>query len=257
MPLGIIFNSRAKNYFPLRLFQHVFIMSVTLVFLSACASSEVARDVSAGIDMGKQNANNLTASTSDTPLADAYANTSQAAKGAVLGGVAGALTGAVSSIGILPGTAIGAILGASYGSYIETESTLEDRLENRGVITVVLGDQILIVLPSTRIFYSNTADIKPEAYGTLDMVKKFINRFAKTMVKVAAYTTETGNTDADIALSRDQAQHIAKFFVTDGLDARLLYAVGYGASHLVEKNSLDWDASLNYRVEITFEKLYV
>lgn len=232
-------------------------ISLLSFMLAGCASSEVSRETAANIDMGVQNAKNLV--NSDGDVADSYQNTSQVTKGAVIGGAAGAVTGgmATSGLGVWQGALIGTVLGASYGSYIDTNMSLQDRLENRGVTTVELGDQVLIVLRSARVFYPLTSTVKPQAYSTLKMVSQYINQYTKMLVRVSAYTTDSGAQTADLALSQQQAESVAKLLVVSGVDARLLYAVGCGSSRLVEKSTMVWDGNDNYRVEITLEKLHV
>lgn len=230
---------------------------ISCFVLSGCASSKVSRDAAANVDMGVQNARNLASGAGDTNLADSYQNSTQATKGAMLGGAAGGITGALSSgIGFFPGAATGAILGASYGSYIATNETLEDRLQNRGANIVVLGDQILIVLPSSRIFDPWSPRIKPQAYSTLAMVTRYINGFTKMLVKVSVYTDNTGSNTIDLSLSQQQAENISRFLTVSGIDARVLYASGYGGTHLVSSHTGNWESD-NYRIEITLEKLYV
>jgi len=225
------------------------------LILSGCASSDVSRDAAANVDLGVQNARNLIST--DGSIADTYQNANQATKGAILGGTAGAVTGAlVSPIGVLPGAAAGVIFGASYGSYIDSNMSLQDQLENRGATIVVLGDQILVVIPSARLFDAWTSTLKPQAYSTLRLVSRFINGYTKMLVKVSAYTSDTGSSSVDLALSQQQADAVSKTLLASGIDARLLYAVGQGSSHLVMKNTGEWDSD-NYRIEITLEKLYV
>ncbi len=239
-------------------FTSFFTLFTTLFFLFSCASSNVSRDAASNVDMGVQNAKNLVDEGGDNAVTDSYQNTSQRTKGAILGGVAGGVTGSLTSgVGLFPGFATGAILGASYGSYIDSQTSLQDRLENRGVNIVILGDQILIEIPSVRIFNYMTATIKPQAYSTLQLVSNFINQYTKMMVKVAAYTSESGSPRADLALSQQQAESVAKFLLATGIDARLLYAAGYGGTQLVMRNSSEWAESDNFRIEITLEKLYV
>ena len=99
--------------------------------LSACASSNVSRDAAANFDLGAQNARGLYDNASNTDIGESYQNASQATKGAILGGAAGAVTGVLTSgISIIPVTATGLVLGASYGSYIDSNTSLEDKLEN-------------------------------------------------------------------------------------------------------------------------------
>jgi outer membrane protein OmpA-like peptidoglycan-associated protein len=234
-------------------------ISIACLFLSACASSDVSRNVAANTDMGVQNAKNLVDDGGNSDIMESYRNTSQRTKGALLGAAAGAITATtlVSGMSVLPATATGAVLGASYGAYIDAHTTLEDRLINRGVNTVVLGDQVLIVLNSSNIFEYQTARIKPQAYSTLKMVSQYINQYPNMMVRVSGYTADTGSKRVDLALSTMQAQSVARTLSANGVNTRIMYAMGYGGSQLVTANTLDWDDNDNYRVEITLEKLYV
>lgn len=235
----------------------VFITASFCFLLLGCASSNVSRDAATNVDVGVQNARNF-ANGAGGDIADLYQNTSQSTKGAVIGGATGALAGAMySPLGLITGLATGAILGASYGAYIDVNTSSADRLENRGVNIVNLGDYVLIVLSSSRLFEPMTSTVKLQAYSTLKMVTQYINQHTKTLVKVAAYTNDNGTGDVDTALSQQQAHNVAKVLTELGVNARLLYASGYGGSHLVDSTALGWDQSLNYRVEITYKKLYV
>jgi outer membrane protein OmpA-like peptidoglycan-associated protein len=232
------------------------LLSMFCLLINGCASSEVSRDVTAGVDLGVQNAKSLANGVSRSNVVDSYQNASQQAKGAMLGGTAGVLTGALSSVAMIPATATGALVGATYGAYIDANTTLEDQLANRDVTVVVLGDQILIVIPSARIFHAMTANIEPQAYSTLNLVSQYINQYTTMLVKVTAYTNATGPDSVNLALSQQQARSVVKYLSAAGVDARVLYATGYGGTRLVEKNSLIWDGSDNYRIEITLEKLF-
>lgn len=233
------------------------LFSITLI-LSGCASSDVSRDAAANVDMGVQNAKNLAHGAVNGNLGDTYQNASQTSKGAVLGGTAGAITGAAASgVGVIPGAAAGAILGASYGKYIDSHASLQDQLENRGATMVVLGDQILIILPSSRLFTYMTSTLKQDAYSTLQLTAKYINQYTKMLVKVAAYTNNTEPKEVSLSISQQQATAVSKVLQAYGVDTRVLYAEGYGATHFVEKTDVDWDGNDNYRIEITLEKLPV
>jgi outer membrane protein OmpA-like peptidoglycan-associated protein len=215
--------------------------------------------VSSGFDKGVANAESFVNGTGNSTFADSYQNSSQITKGAFIGGAAGALTAGMltSGIGVLPGTATGAVLGASYGAYIDSNTSLQDQLENRGVNIIVLGDQVMIVIPSARLFDDMASKIKPQAYSTLNLVARYINGFTKMLIKISAYTNDTGSPSHDLSLSQQQADAIEKYLVAAGMDVRLLYALGCGGTHLVERNLTGWDDNDNYRIEITLEKLYV
>lgn len=233
-----------------------FISVIPALFLAGCASSDVSRDAEANVDLGVQNAKGF--ADNGQGISESYWNASQTQKGALLGGVAGVATGiAYTSVGWVPGGLAGAILGASYGAYIDAHTTLKDQLENRGVTVVTLGDQILVVLPSARVFYPMTPTIKPAAFSTLNLVGKYINQYTKMLVKVSAYTNCSHSNAYDLSLSQQQANNVVRYFTAIGLDARVLYATGYGGTRLVNRNNDRWDANDNYRIEITLEKLPV
>lgn len=250
-------TSRSDSLFLCAGMRSVSLLIVFVAFLSGCASSNVSRHAASNIDMGVDNAQKMGSNFSNGDIAESYQNTSQATKGAMLGGTAGALAGYSTAVGFIPGAVAGAILGASYGSYIDSEATLSDQLTNRGATIVELGDQILVVLQSARIFNGMTDRIKPQGYSTLNLVTNYLNSYTTTMIKISAYTDDIGEQRVNLALSRQQARAIEKYFAAKGVNTRLLYSEGFGGTNLVMKNTLDWGKSDNYRIEITMEKLEV
>jgi outer membrane protein OmpA-like peptidoglycan-associated protein len=170
----------------------------------------------------------------------------------------GALAGAATSggSGILPGLGLGAIFGGAIGAYIDSHTTLADKLINRGVQVVQLGDQILIVIPSFILFDEKTSHLLAGSYGTLDLVVEFINRYPNMSVKIAGYTSAFEPQDVSIILSKQQAEKVMRYMWNRRLNTRLLFAEGYGGCKLVTANNGDWGSD-NYRIEITLEKLYV
>ncbi len=227
------------------------------LILCACAYSDVERTVTSNIDKGVEHTDERIDASSRSTFADSWQNANQKTHGAVLGGAAGGLTGYfISSIGVLPGMLIGSVFGASYGAYIDSKTNIIDKLQNRGATIVVLGDQVLIVLPSARVFENMSAKIKPDAYSTLNMLVKYINTYTKMLVKITTFTNPMRENDIGLCLSQEQAESISRYLVAAGIDARLLYAVGYGGVHPVQRSTCAWKENDNYRIEITLEKLY-
>lgn len=226
--------------------------------LNSCASSSVSRSAAMRIDKSSKAIKDTFKKDPTYNFADSYQNASQATKGVMLGGAAGAVTGATftSGIGLLPPTLAGMIMGATLGGYIDKHKTILDELENRGAQVIRLGDHILISIPSARLFVPMTSTIKLQSHCLLALAAAYVNKFTKILVQVSAYTDDSGAKQADQALSRQQAQAVAKQLLAYGIDARILYAEGYGGVHLVKPSNLEWDSD-NYRIEITLEKLYV
>lgn len=239
-------------------YRFLLVLAMYCFILCGCAYSEVERDVTSNIDKGVEKTRVKVDAASDGSIVDSYQNASQQTKGALIGGAAGGVTGAFTSgVGIIPGMLVGSVFGASYGSYIDSNATIEDRLQNRGATIVVLGDYVLLVLPSARIFEDMTAKIKPDAYSTLNLAARYIDGYTKMLVKISAYTNPMSSGDVARCLSQEQAESVARYFVASGLDARLLYAVGYGGMNPVQRSSYAWKENDNYRIEITLEKQYV
>jgi outer membrane protein OmpA-like peptidoglycan-associated protein len=226
--------------------------------LLGCASSGVSRGAANQVDTAYENSNALLTHAADNDPADAYQNAPQTTKGIIIGATAGAITGAVTSgtVGLLPGLAGGAALGGFLGAYVDYHTTIIDQLENRGVKVVVLGDQIMLMLPGEQLFKGMTPKINYQAYSTLDLVSTYINLYASMLVKISAYTNDTGDTAVNCAVSQQQANAVQKY-LWKHINTRVMTAKGYGGTHLLESNNLDWGQGLNYRIEITLEKLPV
>ena len=179
-----------------------------------------------------------------------------AVKGALIGGAAGALTGVLSSVSPLPTATMGAIIGASYGAYLDRHTTLVDSLYHDQVQVMILGDHVLMVMPSATLFYPFTAMLLPNSCAILNKVARYINHYAKTLVTVSAYTgisTEYAKIDSK-TLATQQAERIVRYFTAINMDARLLYAMGQGSRHLVDNQTALWSGD-NFRIEITFKRL--
>jgi outer membrane protein OmpA-like peptidoglycan-associated protein len=237
--------------------QLFFFVLISFSLLQGCASSDLSRNSEGEVDTVYSDVKTSVSNLGKGDIADSYQNTSQTTKGVILGGITGAIVGsAIINVGALGGAAVGAILLGSLGAYIDSHTTLVDKLRNRGIKVFILGDQVLIVLPSSRTFYTNTANIIYAEDSTMDLVAKLIGSYANIAVKVSGYTDDTGAPLVDQSLSRQQAVNVAKSLWRHGVNTRLLYAEGYGGTHLVSKNTCDWSSD-NYRVEITMEKLPV
>lgn len=222
------------------------------LLLSGCAASNISRNAQNGVDFGMCNARSLVCGDFD-PL-EAYQNSSQTTKGILLGGATGAVAGGLASseVGVLPGLAIGAILGGALGAFIDANTTLLDRLENRGAKVIILGDQVLIVIPSARVFCGMSSCISCKAYPLLDATAQFL-RCCTTKISVTI-GAHSGSSDCDRvsrAVTVEQANSLVRYFWARGVNTRLLVGIGYGGSQPVSCS--DWGS--NYRIEIRLENL--
>lgn len=231
------------------------IFFMVLMNLQGCASSDAARGAAYEADKAYLQTDYSARHFTDTGFSETYQNTSQLTKGVLIGGVLGAATGSVTpAMGSLAGFGLGVIIGGALGKYIDSHTTLADKLENRHVQVILLGDHVMIVLPSSVLFYQNTPNIRADAYETLGLISQLIGSYPNMTVKVTAYTSAAIPDSVALSLSEQQAQNVAKFFWQNDINTRLLSAEGAGGSNLVTANIADWGSD-NYRVEITLEKL--
>jgi len=224
--------------------------------LQGCASSDVSRQLSSQVNTGYQHTSDRLSTVGNGSVSDSYQNSSQTTKGVLIGGTAGAVAGSMTTgIGLFTGAAGGAIFGGAIGAYIDAHTTLEDKLKNRNVNVIVLGDQIMIIIPSAQLFSGRSAEMNPYGYSTLDLVSQYIGRNTNMMVRISAYMNPNDMQRVDYALSQQQAEAVEKYLWRTGIDTRLLYASGYGELNPVTCPAAEWGAGDNYRVEITLEKL--
>ena len=230
---------------------------IVMIGLQGCASSDAARGAAGEADKAYLQTDYSVRHATDSGISETYQNTSQLTKGVVIGGLVGAATGSVTpAMGSLAGFGLGVIIGGALGKYIDSHTTMADKLENRHVQVIILGDQVLIVLPSSLLFYQNTPNIRADAYETLVLISQLIGSYPNMSVKVTAYTSAAIPDSVAFSLSEKQAQNVAKYLWQTDINTRLLYAEGGGGSKLVTANIADWSSD-NYRVEITLEKLPV
>lgn len=230
-----------------------YFLVMAFLLLTGCASSDISRQAASQVDDVYNGAAGVGQKTD--PLG-AYQTATQAMKGGIIGGAAGAVAGTfINGVGTVPGALGGIVFGAALGAYIDQHTNWRDRLENSGGRVIVLGDQVKIVLPSSLLFHSMTPDLNTSAYASLDLVAQYLRSMSKVSIQVAAYTNATGPARINQELSQEQANSVARYLWTDGVNARLMTAVGRGGTHLVTQNTFDWNSGDNYRVEITVERV--
>ena len=174
-------------------------------------------------------------------------------KGAGIGAVAGAVAGAVIGEGdadeILAGAAIGAGIGAGIGSYMDAQ---EEKLARIPGTTVerVGSDKLLVRFSSDVLFDIDSAILVPASRASLDQVAIVLNDFPKTAVVVEGFTDSTGSEEHNQALSERRADAVSSYFVSSGVHAGRMTAIGFGEDHPVAGNDTEAGRQQNRRVAI-------
>lgn len=174
----------------------------------------------------------------------------------------GAVIGAAAGYGVSKGNAntsaqnnraaaIGAIVGGGAGYILDQrEKRLKEQLQGSGVEVDRNQDgSINLVMPGNITFQTNSAQISPSFYATLDKVSQTLND-GKVAVVVSGYTDSTGNDNINIPLSQNRANAVSQYLIRKGVPSMRINSQGYGSSNPVADNSTPAGREQNRRVEL-------
>lgn len=194
-----------------------------------------------------------------------YTGESQAGKvgiGAVTGAAVGAGVGVLSSSkkdrgkGAAIGAAVGAALGGGVGYYMDVqEAKLRDQLAGTGVSVTRDGNNIILNMPNSVTFDTNSSSLKPMGANTLVSVALVLKEYEKTAVNVVGHTDSTGSSATNMNLSRQRADSVASTLITQGVSANRIYTQGVGPNYPIASNSTESGRAQNRRVEVTLSPL--
>ncbi len=176
-------------------------------------------------------------------------------QGVLAGAAVGATLGATGGTTIAAGTAMGAVLGGAFASYISRNDTLVDQLRWSGVDIIFVGEDVKFVLPADRFFQSKGTGVDPAYYAVLNGIANMINHYEKVTVKVGGFTDSEGDGWLNVGRSTAQAQSIADYLRHQDIDARIIYAIGYGDQSPIAQNKTGYGRAYNRRIEVTLRRI--
>jgi outer membrane protein OmpA-like peptidoglycan-associated protein len=185
---------------------------------------------------------------------------SKTAVGAGVGAAGGAAIGAIfgHGTGAAIGAASGAVLGGVIGNIMDRQDAeLRQQLQGTGVQVARdprTGD-IRLIMPGDITFATNSADIRPGFYSTLNSVAIVLRKYNKTVVEVDGFTDNTGTAMYNQQLSENRAQSVATYFGSQGINPNRLSVRGFGERHPIATNASVNGRSLNRRVEIRIHQI--
>ena len=185
-------------------------------------------------------------------------------KGAVLGAAAGAGLGAIAysrnrSQGAVYGAVGGGLAGGAIGAYMDSQKRdLEKNLakeiqSGQAKVEKMPNDIVRITMTSATAFDSNSTDVKPAFYATLDKLSDVVVRYGKTTLTVVGHTDNVGSDKYNQDLSLRRAHSVANYFESKKVDPVRMAISGKGESQPVASNASEGGRQLNRRVEIYVE----
>ena len=188
---------------------------------------------------------------------------SNKAKGAAIGAGVGAVIGVLTGDDAderrkraLIGAGAGALAGTAVGAYMDAqEDKLREQLRGTGVSVTRIGDDIVLNMPGNVTFDVNRAEINADFYEVLKSVALVVKEYDQTLIDVAGHTDSTGTVQLNMDLSQRRADSVARYLQSQGVDARRLYAKGYGPHYPVADNSTAEGRAQNRRVELALKPI--
>ncbi len=172
----------------------------------------------------------------------------------LVGGMAiGAAVSPFTSVTVPAAVVMGGIYSGVVGKLLAGNSTLFSDLDRAHLQLFKIGQNYMFVLPADAYFYADSSHLNEAFYPALDRIAEFLRQCETEVIKVAGFTDNVGNQTRNVALSRQQAQNILDYLWNQGLDARMMYSVGYGEQFPIANNDYLEGRSANRRVQITFQ----
>lgn len=176
---------------------------------------------------------------------------SGAAIGALGGAAIGTLFGGNDRRNALIGAGIGLLAGAAVGQYLDQQQReLEASLAGSGAQVVRQGDELVVNFPASITFATDSAQIRPEFYPTLDQVAATLQRYPQSYIDVVGHTDSTGSEQYNQALSERRAQAVANHLRSRGVNPVRIAAYGMGETQPIASNATPEGRQANRRVEV-------
>lgn len=155
-------------------------------------------------------------------------------------------------------TTEGSVLDSPATYFFAQNKTSLEALGAEGVSVMRLGDAVIITIPSRVLFQGYSVQVSSSGNDILKQVAKLVEPMSKVKITVAAYAEAMVQSKKDLMLTQWQAQTVSNYLWGQHVDARMIYAVGYGGGHPMQYvpnnavNDIVGDYE-NYRVEITLK----
>lgn len=176
-----------------------------------------------------------------------------AAGGAVIGGVLGNNVGKGNNTAL--GAIIGAVVGGVAGGYIgdrmdRQAERIEEEIPGAEVTRVGEGINVTFNEDAGVYFDTNKSDVKGTSAATLDRLVGVLKEYPDSNILVEGHTDSAGAADYNMNLSRQRAQSVTNYLVSNGISSDRLTTKWYGLTQPKADNSTAAGRAKNRRVEL-------
>ncbi len=98
-------------------------------------------------------------------------------------------------------------------------------------------------------FDSGKSDLRPESTIELQKLVKLLLENPSIKIEISGHTDNTGNADANLALSKSRAQKVSEYLSSSGIPNNRLIYKGYGSTKSIADNTTEEGRQKNRRTE--------
>lgn len=151
--------------------------------------------------------------------------------------------------------------GKDYGIVVEKEGRLfySDRIKTgadgftptvRAVSLPALEKGAKVNLQNL-FFDVSKADLRPESFPELDRVVGMMKKYTQVRIGVSGHTDNTGNPEANLALSKQRAEAVKTYLTGKGIAQARVQTQGFGSTRPVADNATEAGKQMNRRTEVS------
>jgi len=134
---------------------------------------------------------------------------------------------------------------------------LEQTLASKGVNIVIIGQMVLVSVPSHLVFHEESPRIKWASYELLNEVAEYLCKFRKISLYVTAYNDCYLSAKRTKSLTLARAREISNYLWSQNVRTRLIFTRGKGNDKPIVSQHKCSDVSPNSRIEIVFRRAIV
>jgi outer membrane protein OmpA-like peptidoglycan-associated protein len=130
------------------------------------------------------------------------------------------------------------------------QADLEQDLAGSGATVAREGDNLMVNLPGNITFATDSAQIQPQFYATLNEISQTLNKYPNTYLNIIGHTDSTGDANYNQALSERRAASVSSYFVSQGVMQQRISTQGRGETQPIASNDTPEGRQTNRRVQI-------
>lgn len=128
------------------------------------------------------------------------------------------------------------------------------RFNKRGIQVITIGQEYMVSIPASYLFYDQSPRLRWSAYGLLNEVSTFIKQFRKIEIDITSFSSKYKSNQRERALTIARSRAVGSYLWSQGVDSRFIFTQGLGSEKPIIGYSQGGDKSPNARVEITFRR---